>query len=129
MGRVAGGRQVAILAIDDDKLILGLIKKTLEGAGYTVHTASSPREGIEFYEAKWREISAVLLDFTMPEMTGDLVFESLKHINPDVRAILITTDHESVAEKMFTKGLRGYLPKPFAFGDLLQQVLDAIDAP
>jgi two-component system, cell cycle sensor histidine kinase and response regulator CckA len=119
MGRVAGGRQEVILAIDDEKQILGLVKTILEGAGYTVHTASSPKEGIEFYEAKWRDISAVLLDFSMPEMTGDLVFESLKHINPNVRAILITTDDDSVAEKMFAKGLRGYLQKPFAFRDLL----------
>src|ERR1017187_3779547 len=129
MGRVAGGRQVAILAIDDDKLILGLIKKTLEGAGFTVHTASSLKEGIEFYEAKWRDISAVLLDFTMPEMTGDLVFESLQHINPNVRAILITTHDGDIVEKMFAKGLRGYLQKPFAFGDLLRQVSEVIDAP
>jgi DNA-binding NtrC family response regulator len=129
MGRVAGGRQEVILAIDDEKQILGLIKMTLEGAGYTVHTASSPKEGIELYEAKWREISAVLLDFSMPGMTGDLVFESLQRINPKVRAILITTHDGDVAEKMFAKGLRGYLQKPYAFGDLLRQVSDAIDAP
>ena len=71
----------------------------------------------------------VLLGFLLPEMSGDLVFENLQRVNPDVRVVLLTGCEASVAEKMFEKGLRGYVQKPFCLQELGQKVRDVIDAP
>jgi CheY-like chemotaxis protein len=49
----------------------------------------------------------VLLDYLLPEMSGELVFENLQRLNPDVRVVLLTGCEESVADKMLKKGLRG----------------------
>jgi CheY-like chemotaxis protein len=62
-------------------------------------------------------------------MSGDLVFDELQRLNPDVRVVLLTGCEESVAEKMFRKGLRGYLQKPFGIRELGQKIRDAIDVP
>jgi len=118
-----------ILAIDDEQGFLGMLKEILECQGYMVHTASSPQEAIQLYEERWREISMVLLDYFLPGMSGDIVFEYLQQLNPDVRVVLLTGCHESAAANMFQRGLRGYLQKPFGMRELGQQVRNVIDAP
>jgi len=120
--------RVGILAIDDEPELLDLVRRCLEPAGYEVHTALSAREGVEFYEEHWKSIKLVLLDFLMPEMTGDLVFECLKRQNPDVRTILLTGCEEYVAKRMLNEGLWGFIHKPFYLDDLVQQVHQAVES-
>ena len=68
---------------------MSLLKATLDGHGYRVHTASCPNQAIKLYEERGREISMVLLDFLLPKMSGDMVFENLQRLNPDVRVIFL----------------------------------------
>lgn len=117
-----------VLAIDDDFELLEIVKGSLEPYGFEVHTASSAKEGVEYYDQNWKNIDVVLLDFLMPGMTGDLVFECLKQKNPDVCTLLLTGCEDSVAERMFEGGLWGYVHKPFALGEFVQQVSEAVDS-
>jgi two-component system response regulator VicR len=116
-----------ILAIDDEPDILDVIKLALEGEGYAVHTTSSAADGLRYFEEHARDVALVLLDYVMPEMTGDLVFENLQRIDPDVRVLLLTACEDQVAKKMFARGLRGYLQKPFFLEDLIQRVREEIE--
>jgi len=115
-----------ILAIDDDEVCLGFVTTVLEDQGYRVLTAATPHQGIWIYEDKWREIDMVLLDFLLPPLTGDFVFDELQRLNPDVRVVLLTGCDEPVAEPLFEKGLRGYLQKPFRLSDLARTMKDAM---
>ena len=117
-----------ILAIDDELAILDIVKTALEIEGYTVHTASTPTEGIKFYEQHWQSIKLVLMDFMMPEMRGDLVFERLRRINPDVRVLLLTGSYLLEGNKEFDGRLRGYMQKPFNLDVLALKVETAIDS-
>lgn len=117
-----------VLVIDDEPDLLQIIKDTLEGEGFTVHTAADPAEGLKFYEAHWREIRLVLLDYLMPNMTGDLVFECLQRQNPYVKVLLLTACDDHVARQMFQAGLRGYIQKPFYLSDLIARVGEEIEA-
>ena len=129
MSRSGSTRQHCILAVDDEAGFLGFLKAALECQGHTVHTASTPQEAIEFYEGRWREIDMVLLDYLLPPMWGNFVFDELQRLNPDVRVVLLTGCDESVADDMFEKGLRGYLQKPFRLPDLVRKMDDAITVP
>jgi len=115
-----------VLAIDDEPEMLEIIRLCLEGEGVPVLTAPGSRAGLETYENRWREIGLVLLDYVMPEMTGDLVFECLQRINADVRVILLTGCDDQVARGMFEAGLRGFVRKPFYIDDLVQRVRDEL---
>jgi DNA-binding NtrC family response regulator len=121
------GRE-AILAIDDEDGFLFVLRATLESQGFTVHTASDVNEALAFYKEQLQEIGLVLLDFVMPEMTGERVFECLQQLNPDVRVILVTGHDRNVAEPMFERGLRDFIQKPFCVTDLGQRVRNAIAA-
>jgi DNA-binding response OmpR family regulator len=118
--------QKFILTIDDEPEILEILKSSLEGAGLQVLAADGSKKGIEVYEKRWREIGLVLLDYLMPDMTGDLVFECLQQINPDVRVLLLTGCDDQVARKIFEIGLRGYIQKPFYIDDLVQRVREEL---
>lgn len=116
-----------VLAIDDEPEILEVVRTALEAAGYRVLTATHPREGLELFERQWRDIDLVLLDYVLPDMPGDLVFESMLRVNPYTRVILLTGCDDQVARKMFAAGLRGYLQKPFFIEDLVGRVAEEID--
>jgi DNA-binding NtrC family response regulator len=92
-------------------------------------TASNADEALRIYEERWREIDVVLLDFLLPQMTGDLVFDELQRLNPDARVILVTGYEKSVPFEMFQKGLLGSLKKPCSLTDLVQKVEEALSAP
>jgi DNA-binding NtrC family response regulator len=129
MGRSNSRQKDGILLVDDEEGFLSMLDAVFASQGDMVHTASSPNEAIKLYAERWQEIDMVLLDFLLPEMSGDLVFENLQRINPDVRVVLLTGCEESVAENLIEKGLRGFIQKPFDVRELCQKVRDAIDAP
>ena len=116
-----------VLAIDDEPEILNIIKECLEMEGFQVLTALGAKEGIRAYEKRGTEIGVVLLDYLMPDMTGDLVFECLRQKNPDVRVILLTGCEDSVARKMFEAGLRGFIQKPFYIDDLVNRIREELN--
>ena len=122
-------QQLSVLAIDDEADSLGFLKSSLERQGYGVFTAGNAHEAIEIYREKWQEIAMVLLDFLVPPKMSDFVFDELQRVNPDVRVVLLTGFEETVADKLFQKGLRGYLQKPFEPPDLARRVRDAIITP
>jgi len=118
--------QKFVLAIDDEPDILDVLRLSLESEGFQVLTAQGPKNGLDVYEKRRQEIGLVLLDYVMPEMNGDLAFECLQQINPDVRVILLTACEDHVARKLFDDGLRGYIQKPFYIDDLLQRVREEL---
>jgi two-component system C4-dicarboxylate transport response regulator DctD len=118
-----------VLAIDDEPDMLEIIRAALEGEGFRVTTFSEPQAALKFYDEHWREIAVVLLDYLMPGMTGDLVFECLQRRNPDVKVLLLTACDDHVARQMFQAGLRGYIQKPFFLDDLVARVAEEVDAP
>jgi DNA-binding NtrC family response regulator len=122
-------QQHCILAIDDEASFLSFLEAALECQGFRVFTASNPHDAIKLYEERWREIDMVLLDFLLSPRSGDFVFDELQRLNPDVRVVLLTGCDAPVADKMFQKGLRGYLKKPFSLTELARKVEDAISTP
>ena len=64
-------RQKTLLCVDDNQSSLKICKMVLEDFGYKILTCSSAREGLEVFASN--AIDAVILDYQMPEMNGDLV--------------------------------------------------------
>ncbi len=117
----------AILVIDDNTSVLNMVRLALENEGYKVHAANNPQEGIEIFKQHSETISLVLLDFRMPEMCGDRVFDCLQKINADVPVLLMTGFYEDTQEaKNLLNDVRGYLIKPFHLGNLIGKVREVV---
>ena len=59
----------------------------------------------------------------MPGLSGDLMFDELQAINPGVAAVVSGGyTHPDKLSQMLTRGLSGFLPKPFTREKLIRQI-------
>ena len=71
----------------------------------------------------------MILDFFLPVMDGDAVFDELRALNPEVAVVLSSGFAEqSKLGNMLAQGLRGFIPKPYTRDKLLEQVRSTLDA-
>ncbi len=112
-----------ILVIDDDASVRMVASRMLTMAGFRVIECDGGACGLLEYQRRGSEISLVLLDLTMPEMNGEVVFEELRRIDPGVRVLLTSGYAQADATTHFAgKELAGFVQKPFGRKDLLSAV-------
>jgi CheY-like chemotaxis protein len=112
-----------ILVVDDEEIIRRVAKAVLERYGYTVILAEDGRIGLEALIQSKPGISLVLLDMTMPVMSGEEAFRQIRMISPDVRVILSSGYNEVEAIRRFSnKGLAGFIQKPYTAVELARRV-------
>ncbi len=113
----------AILVIDDEEPIRQLVKSALARYGYTVLTAENGQQGVDMLRAHVRTVALVLLDMTMPLMSGEETLRQLKAVRPDLPVILFSGYHEVEYEQRFAgKGLAGFIQKPFTAAHLAERI-------
>jgi CheY-like chemotaxis protein len=118
-------RQTTILCIDDDADILLLRQRLLEGHGFKVITALSGSEALRLL-AEDRSVDLVLLDYIMPEMTGDEVAQELKRRHPKLPVVMMSGHPE--LPKALLERVDGYVRKgedPEVVVGLIQSTLAA----
>ena len=106
-----------ILIVDDDHELLSNLSEILRDRGYQTTEASSGQEALD--KAASEGFDIVLLDQTMPKISGMDVLVELKKIRPRIKIIMITAfatiDNATQAIK---KGASDYISKPFNVEDL-----------
>jgi PAS domain S-box-containing protein len=118
-----------ILLVDDDKTICDLSSKRLERMGFSVLIACDGEEGVKVFEEQHQEISAVLLDMTMPKMNGEEAFRHMRRINDSVPVILSSGYNEQDATNRFAgKGLAGFIQKPYKNSELVKKLRETLEA-
>jgi CheY-like chemotaxis protein len=119
--------QGSVLIIDDEPMILGIAREILEHAGFNVITASDGEEGLAKFRAH-PETRLVLLDLTMPRMSGDEVFRELRKLKADVRVLLSSGYNEQDTTSRFAgKGLAGFIQKPYGAEQLVEAVKSVLN--
>jgi len=119
--------QHTILVVEDEQLLLELLKDMLEGEGYRVLTATDGIEAVDLYRNEKENVSLVLSDMGLPSMGGWEVLRQLKAINPKVKVILSSGFMDSkVRQDMIQSGARDFIQKPYTPEKVLQQIRDSI---
>ncbi len=123
-------RRATALVVDDEADVRSLASDVLERAGLTVLTASDGREALEIFAKRRDEIRVVLLDRTMPGLSGDEAFMRIRELDANARIVLMSGFSEQRAAQAVA-GLRidGFLQKPFLPARLLAVVRDALERP
>jgi two-component system cell cycle sensor histidine kinase/response regulator CckA len=119
--------KATILAVDDDKAVLGFLSSTLASAGYDVLQADGGWNALQVYENAGSSINLLLTDVIMPDLTGPVLAERLRALQPDLQVIFISGFHDADLVHRFVAN-RGFtlLPKPFTVDALLRVVQDAL---
>jgi len=110
-----------ILVAEDDEKIAEFIRKGLEQSSYSVNIATNGDEALA--HALTGEYNGIVLDIILPGRTGLSVVRELRAQGQNV-AILALTARSSLAERIqgLDAGCDDYLPKPFAFDELLARL-------
>ena len=117
-----------ILLVDDEAVLIDLLKRALEKLGYQVTCFSDSLEALKDFQQKAECYDIIVTDMTMPNLTGlDLIKKVLK-IKPEAQSILCTGYSLSV-NKVEAKalGVSEYLMKPFTprvLAETIRKVLD-----
>ena len=110
-----GDTRAKVLVVDDEVAILITLKRILEFAGYEVQTAESGREGLGAFQQKPWDL--VILDRSMPGMSGEEVAVEVKRIAPRVPIVLITGSPNAVFRRELFDVV---IAKPFRTTELLE---------
>ena len=113
----------SILLVDDEDMVRDLGADYLTEMGYTVRTASNGRQAIEIYRDNQAQISLVLLDLIMPEMSGKVCLAELLKINPDVKVVVVSGYcSDETPGSSSNLGARGFVNKPYDLDGLLNTI-------
>jgi CheY-like chemotaxis protein len=123
------GNRELILLVDDETEIAELASAMLTEEGYQVILARDGFEALRIYQQISKQIGLVILDFFLPVMDGDAVFDELRALNPEVAVVLSSGFAEQgKLGNMLAQGLRGFIPKPYTREKLLEQVRSTLDS-
>ncbi len=117
--RVPGGASARVLVIDDDPQVRHLIRLVLEEEGFVVGAAMDGAQALRLAAEQPPEL--VVLDVSLPDVTGATVADQLRAAWPALPVLMITADG-SAAEKAARLGAYAYLHKPFDVSELVALV-------
>lgn len=122
-----GQQRRAVLVVEDDVDLLGMVQLILEGGGYRVVTAGEGGEALDKIAQEMPGL--ILLDMKMPGMDG-WEFGRLYRARYDRQApIVVLTAAEDARRRAEEIGAEDYLGKPFELDDLLAKVGKYIPEP
>lgn len=110
-----------ILLVEDEKKVASFIKKGLEEEFYSVDVAYDGKEGQRL--AVTEEYDLIILDIMLPFKDGFTVLKELRNEKISI-PVLFLTAKDTLSDKVqgLDSGADDYLPKPFAFEELLARV-------
>ena len=123
---VVGGNET-VLIVEDEEMVQNLAKEVLENYGYKVLTALNGKQGLDIFNTNKEPIDLVLLDLTMPEMSGQTVLEEMLKISPDVKVIVSSGHSQEDTRKGILSKAKSYVSKPYKPTDLAQTVRTVLD--
>lgn len=127
---VAEGAGEMILVVDDEEPLCNLLRHVLVRRGYRVMSATSGEEAVRLYQQHRDEIDLVVLDMTMPGLSGQETFQAIRAIDPTARVLLSSGyAQEGAAQEVLRRGARGFLQKPYLITELAGKVHEILHAP
>jgi two-component system response regulator VicR len=109
-----------ILIIEDEKLLVKGLKKSLEQEGFKVSVAYDGQEGIEVFETGGFDF--VILDLMLPKLDGISVCRQMRQ-NSDVPIIMLTAKDGDIDKILGLElGADDYMTKPFNTRELIARI-------
>ena len=111
----------SVLLVEDEEPLRIAVARMLRKRGFTVLEAGDGRTAVDLFQASAGAVDVVLLDMTLPRMSGREVFVELRRIQPEVRIVLTTAYSEDTA--LLNVGQQRpwrFLRKPYGLTELAE---------
>ncbi len=117
-----------VLVVDDEETVVEVAEAMLEGLGLEVLVARDGQAAVELFNERADDIDLVLMDLTMPRMSGQDALREIRKTRPGVKAIITSGYSEQDVSQAFSDmPVSGFIQKPFrldALTDLLGKALN-----
>jgi PAS domain S-box-containing protein len=122
-----GGTETILIA-EDDKVVRNFTKEILEGHGYTIIEAVDGEDAVRKFIENKNRVHMIVLDVIMPKKDGREVFDEIKKMQPDIRAIFMSGYTADVIHRrgIIEEGLN-FVSKPLSPAELLRKIRDTLD--
>ncbi|HOJ13227.1 MAG TPA: response regulator [Deltaproteobacteria bacterium] len=116
-----------ILFVDDESVILDIVRQVFSERGKDILTAAGPMEALDIVRSN--EVAVIVADNHMPGMTGIELLSRVKVISPDTVKIVMTgfADLETALEAINRAEVYRFVVKPFENEQLASLVEDALE--
>ncbi|MBN9524368.1 response regulator, partial [bacterium] len=115
-----------VLIVDDEAMIRRVAAMTLQGRGYRVLEAADGQQAVDVYTSERERIDLVLLDLSMPVLSGHETFRLLLKFDPRVRVLFASGYSAEQLSDLEREMMAGFVPKPYRPHDLLAAVEEAL---
>jgi PAS domain S-box-containing protein len=124
--RAGGG---TALVIEDEHSLRTAVSKSLRRKGFTVMEAGDGHSAIHLFQTT-PGIEVVLLDMTLPGMSGIEVLTELRKIRPDIKVILTTAySREMAMSSVGEQRVSDFIRKPYLIAELVGMLQKVMSAP
>jgi signal transduction histidine kinase/CheY-like chemotaxis protein len=121
-------REGTVLVVDDEDSVRNVAAALLRTFGFQVLTANNGSDGIDQFRQNATGIDVVLLDLTMPGISGEETLTALRKIEPAVRVVLVSGYSENdLVQQLSENGPLLFLQKPFTRASLEQKLQKLLD--
>lgn len=110
-----------ILIVDDEQHIVDVVVYVLEENSFDVITANDGEKGLRLFESRRPDL--VVLDLTLPGISGLDLFKKMRAMRPEVPVIMLTSRSEEIDRVLgLEMGADDYITKPFSTRELAARV-------
>jgi len=119
----AASRAGTVLVIEDEDVLRRAVAKLLRRRGLTVIEAASGTIGADLFRANAREIDVVLLDMTLPGMSGQDVLVEVRRVQPAVHVVITSAySLDNVVTKIGEEQPWLFVRKPYQLSELMESL-------
>ena len=117
-----------ILVVDDEPALRALAKGGLTQLGFDVITAASGEEALGVLRSRPHTVAAVLLDLSMPGLSGERVLRTIRSVQPDL-PVIIASGFATVESQHAWRaaGAQDFVAKPYRIQDVAQKIRGILD--
>ena len=113
---------------DDEAPVLRVVQRILKRSGFLVIPAEDGQAAVDAFKAHEGAIDAVILDITMPRLSGTDAARQIRALDPNVKIMISSGYEAATATSNIEEGIiSGFLQKPFTPNDLRTAIQDLLD--
>lgn len=121
------GKNIKILVVDDDPMMLEVLKELLSEAGAIVDTGENGLEGFSKFSEE--EYDLIISDIQMPKLNGVDFLKKVREMNSKKpKFILITGFSTYSADEIKKLGANALINKPFEFDEFMHEVTATMES-
>ncbi|HYM81353.1 MAG TPA: response regulator [Candidatus Limnocylindria bacterium] len=117
-----------ILFVDDEPGLRALAKAGLRQRGFDVVTVESGEQALDILRKGDQAVDVVLLDLSMPGLSGEKVLRAIRGFQPDL-PVIIASGYATVQSQSawVAAGASGFLAKPYRIQDVALKLREVLD--